>query len=77
MNKKITRFRWGVQLTVLAMVTVMGILHQTMGGGFEGSPTVDAICPFGALESLFNLVTGKSYIAKTYYSNTVFALGSG
>ncbi|MGL5099174.1 MAG: 4Fe-4S binding protein, partial [Fusobacteriaceae bacterium] len=77
MNKTITRFRWGVQLAVLAMVTVMGILHQTMGGGFEGSPTVDAICPFGALESLFNLVTGKSYIAKTYYSNTVFALGSG
>ncbi|MGL5099669.1 MAG: 4Fe-4S binding protein, partial [Fusobacteriaceae bacterium] len=77
MNKTITRFRWGVQLAVLALVTVMGILHQTMGGGFEGSPTVHAICPFGALESLFNLLTGKSYIAKTYYSNTVLALGSG
>lgn len=76
MNKTISRFRWGVQLAVLLLVTSVAILHQVMGGGFNGAPTVHALCPFGAIESFYNLVSGKSYIAKTYYSNTVLAAGS-
>ncbi|MBC2852078.1 4Fe-4S binding protein [Cetobacterium sp. 8H] len=76
MSKVLSKFKWSVKIIVFAIVCIVAILHQTIGGGFNGAPTVHAICPFGALESLFNLITGQSFIAKTYYSNIVFLIGS-
>ncbi|MGL4346665.1 MAG: 4Fe-4S binding protein [Chitinophagaceae bacterium] len=76
MSKVISKFRWGVQLTILSVVTITSILHQIIGGGFKGVPTTHALCPFGAIESFYNLVIGKNYISKTYYSNLVLLLGS-
>lgn len=73
---KLGKFRISVQLIVLILITVVAFMHQILGGGFTGSPTVHALCPFGTLESLYNLIINKGYIAKTYYSNTVLLIGT-
>lgn len=75
MTKNLFKFKWSVKLIVFAIICIVAILHQKVGGGFDGVATVHALCPFGALESLGNLVSGQSFISKTYYSNIVF-LGS-
>ncbi len=75
--KKLTgKFRVAIQIIILIIVTVVATLHQKLGGGFEGAPTVHALCPFGYFESFYNVITGKSYILKTYWSNAVVAVAS-
>ena len=41
---------------ILALMTWLGYRHQLLGGGPAGSPTVDALCPFGGLESLYSWI---------------------
>ncbi|GLI58332.1 4Fe-4S ferredoxin [Propionigenium maris DSM 9537] len=76
MLAKTRNIRWAVQMGVLLFVTVIGILHQRIGGGIDGVASVHALCPFGALESFYSLVTKGEFIKKVFYSNIVFAVGS-
>ena len=46
--------RYGVMIAFLAFITWVGYRHQIVGGGPEGVPTVDALCPFGGLEGIFS-----------------------
>lgn len=44
----------------LVLVTVVAIRHFIYEGGIEGTASIDAICPFGGLESIYTyLVTGN------------------
>lgn len=60
-----------ILLGLLAYVTYLGYMHQVLGGG--KAPSVHALCPFGALESLYTLLFMGSFIQKIY-SGTVVLL---
>lgn len=49
------RVRWAVLGAVLVVVTVLGYLHQVLAVGKPAG--VDALCPFGGLETMYSLVT--------------------
>ena len=52
--------RWlrrGVQGAFLAFMLWTGYQHQLLGGGPQGVPPVDALCPLGGLEGLWNWIT--------------------
>ncbi|MHB8705868.1 MAG: 4Fe-4S binding protein [Coriobacteriia bacterium] len=47
--------RWAVLATILVVITAFGYMHQTL---VVGKPAgVDALCPFGGLETLYSLIT--------------------
>jgi polyferredoxin len=56
---------------LLAWVTYESYLHQVLGGG--KAPSVHALCPFGALESLYTLLFLGTFVQKIY-SGTVVLL---
>lgn len=62
----VTYTRWGILLGFLVLMMYTSYLHITVGGGPNGYPTVDAVCPLGGVETLYKyLTTGKflSYVA--------------
>ena len=71
-GKKVPRWlRLSVLLGLLAYVTYESYMHQVLGGGKAAS--VHALCPLGALESLYTLLFMGSFIQKIY-SGTVVLL---
>lgn len=70
-NKVSKWFRFLVLFGLLAYVTFEAYMHQVLGGG--KAPSVHALCPFGALESLYTLLFMGSFIQKIY-SGTVVLL---
>lgn len=70
-NNFIRGLRIIILLGLLAYVTYEGYMHQVLGGG--KAPSVHALCPFGALESLYTLLFMGSFIQKIY-SGTVVLL---
>lgn len=72
-NKKAARFiRWVLLASLLIWVTYESVMHQVLGGG--KSPSIHALCPYGALESLYALMFSGTYIQKIY-SGTLIILG--
>lgn len=65
---KITKTaRWvrlGLLAAILIWVTYESIMHQLLGGG--KSPSIHALCPYGALESLYALMLSGTFIQKVY-----------
>lgn len=70
-NKFTRALRIIILLGLLAYVTYEAYMHQVLGGG--KAPSVHALCPFGALESLYSLLFMGSFIQKIY-SGTVVLL---
>ncbi len=71
--KKIAKWsRLLVLLGLLIWVVYESYMHQVLGGG--KAPSVHALCPYGALESLYTLLLTGSFIKKIY-SGTVVLLG--
>lgn len=64
--------RAGVQLAVAAFILFAAVRHQVEGDATQ--PSVDALCPFGAVETLVTLVTTGQFISKTHPSNVVLGL---
>lgn len=75
-KSKVQIFRLISQLFFLMLVTIAGFRHQILGGGPEGSPPVDSICPFGAIESLYKLVATGKFIDKIDWSALVLLIGA-
>jgi polyferredoxin len=65
--------RWTILASILVFVTVLGVLHQRLG---VGKPVgVDALCPFGGLETLGTLLTG-GFLIKRVALSSVLLLGA-
>jgi NapH/MauN family ferredoxin-type protein len=62
-----------VQLAVVLLVVAAAVRHQAETAG--GSASVDALCPFGALETMWTWVTGGTFISKIHPSNLVIGFG--
>jgi polyferredoxin len=71
-NKTARWVRGGLLAILLVWVTYESIMHQILGGG--KSPSIHALCPYGALESLYALLISGSFIQKIY-SGTLILLG--
>lgn len=67
------RRRHLVQLAVVALIVVMAVRHGTEAA--VGTPSVDALCPFGAVETLWTWVTTGAFISKIHASNLIVGLG--
>lgn len=66
--------RWAVLAAVLVLVTVLGYLHQVVG---VGKPVgVDALCPFGGLETLFSLLVGGGLIKRVAASSVALLVAA-
>ena len=53
----------------------MGYRHQLLGGGPAGSPTVDALCPFGGLESIYSWLKEGYWLRRIALSSFVLFIG--
>lgn len=71
-NKVAKWSRLLVLVGLLIWITYESYMHQVLGGG--KSPSIHALCPYGALESLYTLLFTGSFIKKIY-SGTVVLLG--
>ncbi len=68
-RKKSRKIRLVVLITILIVITALGILHQAPLG-FR-PPGVDALCPFGGLEALYTLIATGSLMEKIAWSSFI------
>jgi len=71
-NNYIKYLRWVILGFFLIAVTRETYLHQVLGGGV--SPSIHALCPYGALETFYSLVFGGTFLQKIF-SGTMILLG--
>jgi len=66
--------RFLVLIIILAISTLLGILHQV----FLTQPpvSVDALCPFGAIESTFTLIAAKTMLNKIATSSFLLLIAT-
>lgn len=72
-NKTARYARWIILALLIALVTYETIMHQVLGGG--KSPSVHALCPYGAIESLYAILVSGTLLQKIY-SGTFLLLGT-
>ena len=70
---RVKRSRALVQLAFAALIIIWSIRHQLEKDNPPAS--TDAICPFGAVETLITLLTTGEFVPKTHPSNIVLGLG--
>ena len=68
--------RFVTQIFFLIVVTIASFRHQILGGGPTGSPPIDAICPFGGIESLYKLILTGQFIEKIDWSAISLLVGT-
>ena len=67
--------RYAILFFFLIFMTWMGYRHQLLGGGPAGSPTVDALCPFGGLESIYSWLKDGYWLRRIALSSFVLFMG--
>ena len=60
--------RMTLLIAILAMSTTLGILHQVSG---VKPVSVDALCPFGGIESLWSVISTGTLLAKIAWSSFI------
>jgi polyferredoxin len=75
--KRSIYLRTFVQLGFLGFLTWIGYRHQVLGGGPEGTPTVDALCPFGGLEGLWGFLNSGVWLRRLAPSSLVLLVVVG
>lgn len=66
--------RLGILIVSLAAITVIGAMHQLAQ---VAKPVgVDALCPFGGLETLWSLLSGGGFIQKVALSSLILLIGT-
>lgn len=63
--------RRATQAVVVLIIGWLGYRHTLLGGGAGGSAPLDAFCPFGAIETLPNLLVNGTFLKKTALSGFV------
>lgn len=72
-NKASRWARFILLALLLALVTYETVMHQLLGGG--KSPSIHALCPYGAIESLYATLVSGNMLQKIY-SGTFLLLGA-
>jgi polyferredoxin len=69
-------FRRYVQLAFAAFITYVTFVHTIAGEGAGNvTPSPEAYCPFGGLETLYKyVISGGSFVSHTHLSNLVLAI---
>lgn len=67
--------RAGVLAAVFVVVTGFAYAHQNIRGA-DKPVGVDALCPFGGLETLFSLLVGGTYVQRIAASSVVLLVGA-
>ncbi|MDO8963898.1 MAG: 4Fe-4S binding protein [Coriobacteriia bacterium] len=68
-QKSAKAWRFGVLVAGLALITGIGYMHQT-GVPFK-VVGVDALCPFGGIETLWSLISGAGLVTKIAASSVI------
>lgn len=66
--KEARLWRFGIQALVLFFITWIAIAHQWVGGGAKGVPSVEAYCPFGAVEGLYQWIVTGTFMQRVHPS---------
>jgi len=74
-NSWTTRARRITQLLFAGFIVFAAARHQLAEGAGVATPSIDALCPFGAVETLGTYITTGNYISKIHPSDIVLALG--
>lgn len=69
---RVKRVRHLVQLGVAGLVVVIAVRHHTSASG--ATPSIDAVCPFGGVETLVTWASTGELIARTHPSNLLLGL---
>lgn len=69
-----SKIRMTVQILFLLFMTWIGIKHQMLGGGPQGAPAVDALCPFGGMESLHMFLVSGGWLRRVAPSALILLL---
>ncbi|HBX79660.1 MAG: 4Fe-4S binding protein [Propionibacteriaceae bacterium] len=69
--KRLRISRGFVQLAFVALIVTAGVRHQLVK---VDAPSVDALCPFGGVETLITWITTGELISKIHPSNLILAL---
>lgn len=67
--------RWAVLSVVLVGMTAIAFAHQAFSRAERPVP-IDALCPFGAIESAFTFISGAGFIEKTAASSLILLIGT-
>lgn len=70
--RSVHRWRWLVRIAAVALIVTVAVRHSRDHGG---APSVDAVCPFGAVESAWTWLTTGTALPKIQPSNVVVAIG--
>lgn len=62
--RSVRMIRHGVMLFFFVFLLHVAWEHQVKGGGPNGSPSVEAYCPFGGIENLYNFLTTGGYVRR-------------
>lgn len=68
------RVRLLVLFLVLLLMSYIGFRHQMYGSGPDGSPPVDALCPFGGLEGAYGYLKDGSWITRLAPSSLILLI---
>jgi ferredoxin len=71
-RSKIQVFRLIVLASFIVLVTVLAVGHQLSIPGFG---PIDAICPFGGLETIYRFLANGGFLQRTFTSNLVLLVG--
>lgn len=63
-NKAFKLLRYILLTAFLAIITTEAYLHQLLGGG--KAPSIHALCPYGALESLYSMIFSGTPVQKIF-----------
>ncbi|MDD2483757.1 MAG: 4Fe-4S binding protein [Eubacteriales bacterium] len=63
-NKIARILRITILVSLLLVVTYQSYMHQIIGGG--KAPSIHALCPYGALESLYAVIISGEYLKKIF-----------
>jgi len=68
---KTLHVRYAIQATFVAFAFYIGLQHFVVGGGPSGAPSLDAFCPFGAVETFWSWITSGSFLRTINTANLV------
>lgn len=63
-----------VQAAFAAFILIASLRHNLLGES-ASTASIDALCPFGGIETLWRFVTEGQYVPKTHPSNLVLVIG--